>query len=125
MITSHNRKGFLFLAVLALIAGLVVSDAATPPGGSLTDASGPLTYASGPFLVANPSSQANGTPICDLQLPCDDYALSVNVSAATPATKPINGQVARPMIQPQSAVFTLGGSANIIPAYQSSNTNVD
>src|SRR5258706_12232855 len=94
MITSHHRKGFLSLAVLALIAGMVVSDAATPPGGSLTDASGPLTYASAPFLVANPSSQANGTPLPDLQLPGDDYAPSVNATAATTATKPTKGKSA-------------------------------
>jgi hypothetical protein len=104
---------------------MVVSDAATPPGGSLTDASAPLTYASGPFVVANPSSQANGTPICDAGLPCDDYALSVNVSAATTANKLIKVKVAWPTIQAQIDLFILNSSGNIIAAYQSSNTNVD
>ena len=56
MNTSHHRRGFLSLALIALIAGMVVSDAAVPPGGTLTDASGPLTYVAGPFPVANPSS---------------------------------------------------------------------
>src|SRR6266404_242979 len=125
MNTSHNRKGFLSLAVIALIAGMVVSDAATPNGGSLTDASGPLTYASGPFLVANPSSQANGTPICSAPLPCDDYGLSVNVSPATTANKLIKVKVAWPTIQAQIDLYILDASNTIIAAYLSSNTNVD
>jgi hypothetical protein len=33
-------QGLLSLAVIALLANMAVSDAATPPGGSLTDASG-------------------------------------------------------------------------------------
>ena len=126
MITSHHRKGFLTLAVLALIAGMVVSDAATPNGGSLTEVSPSLTYASGPFLVPNPSSQATGTPTCSAQLPCDDYALSVSVLPATTTNKLIKVKVAWPTIQAQIDVYILDAvSNNIIAAYLSSNTNVD
>src|SRR5437762_2995206 len=58
MITSHNRKGLVFLAVLALIAGLVVSYAATPPRRSPTRARGPLPSASVALPGARPAAPA-------------------------------------------------------------------
>ena len=52
---------------------------ATPASGTLTDTSGPITYTSGPFLISNPS----GTATLDcVNLPCDDFGLTVNVPAS-------------------------------------------
>ena len=49
---------------------------ATPASGTLTDTGGPVTYTSGPFLISNPSAQAG---LDCATLPCDDFALTVNV----------------------------------------------
>ena len=125
MNTSQHRKGFLSLAVIALIAGMVVSDAAVPPGGTLTDASGPLTYTAGPFPIANPSSQANGVPICNAALPCDDYALTVSVSPATTASKLIKVKVKWTPAQAQIDLYVLNSSAQYIAASMSSSTFAD
>src|SRR6478672_8601187 len=123
MKTAHNRRGFLLLAAIALIAGLVASDAAVPPGGTLTDASGPLTYTAGPFPIANPSSQATGVPNCTL--PCDDYALTVNVSAATTASKLIKLKLKWTPAQAQIDLYVLNSSSQYIAASMSSSTFAD
>ena len=68
--------------------------AITPPSGTLTDASGPITFSGGPYAVANPSSQATGTPTCNAVLVCDEYTLTVSgLSAATTASKYIRIEV--------------------------------
>ena len=68
--------------------------ATNPTSGILTDVSGPLMFTGGPYLVANPSSQATGTPICNALLPCDEYALTVSgLSAATTASKYIRIEI--------------------------------
>ena len=59
----------------------------TPPSGALTESSGPITFNGGPYLVPNPSSQADGVPICNALLVCDEFALTVSgLSAATTAS---------------------------------------
>src|SRR5207248_7870677 len=81
-----------WLAVLAFAA-------ITPPGGTLTDASGPITFTGGPYLVANPSSQATGTPTCNAVLICDEYMLTVSgLSAATTASKYIRIEIRWPEV---------------------------
>src|SRR5438128_518545 len=68
--------------------------ATTPSMGTLTDNSGPLTFTGGPYLVANPSSQATGTPVCNAALPCDEYSLTVSgLSPATTQSKYIRIEV--------------------------------
>lgn len=68
--------------------------ATTPTGGTLTDISGPLTFVGGPYLVANPSSQATGTPTCNAALPCDEYVLTVSgLSPTTTASKYIRIEI--------------------------------
>ena len=67
----------------------------TPPSGTLTDSSGPLSLTGGPYLIANPSSQVDGTPECNPPaLPCDEYALMVSgLSVATTTSKYIRIEV--------------------------------
>src|SRR5437016_12792075 len=76
-------------SVGALLA--MLSFAATPCSGTLTDTSGPLAYTAGPFVVANP------TPILFLDTgpecfgsvqPCDDYALTVTLPSGYAAAHP-------------------------------------
>src|ERR1044071_2369378 len=87
---------FVLCSIGTLLA--VISFATTTPSsGTLTDSSGPLTFTGGPYLIANPSSQATGTPTCNAVLPCDEYALTVSgLSAATTASKYIRVQVGWP-----------------------------
>src|SRR6478672_11336353 len=122
MKTAHHRRGFILLAAIALIAGLVALDAAVPSGGTLTDASGPLTYAAGPFPIANPSSQANGVPLCNAALPCDDYALTVSVSPATTAAKNIKLKLNWTPVQAEMDLYVLNSSNQYIAASMSSST---
>ncbi len=66
----------------------MLSFAATPSSGTLTDVSGPLTYSAGPFNVANPTPviQVDSGPECHFPngtaQPCDDYALTANIPQA-------------------------------------------
>ena len=64
------------LAARLVLAGDQVR--AQRPGGTLTEASGPVTFTGGPYPVANPSSQATGTPTCNAVLVCDDFVLTVS-----------------------------------------------
>src|SRR5207237_7116134 len=83
---------FVLCSIGALLA-LVSFAATTPSSGTLTDSSGPLTFTGGPYLVANPSSQATGTPTCNAVLPFDEYALTVfGLSPATTAIDYIHVQ---------------------------------
>jgi len=88
----------IWLAVALVIALVQLPSgskaAIAPAGGTLTDSSGSLTFVGGPYPVANPSSQATGTPTCNAVLPCDEYALTVSgLSTATTASKYIRVEV--------------------------------
>src|SRR5262249_36567219 len=76
-----------------------------------TDTSGPLTFTGGPYAVANPSSQATGTPVCNAALPCDEYAFNVNVSNATSQNKYIRVELAWPVVgEAQFDVYVFDGT---------------
>src|SRR5437870_9619582 len=93
-----SKSGFFNLRVLMAVSfcslGVMLamlSFAATPSSGTLTDTSGPQTYTAGPFFVANP------TPILFLDTgpecfgsaqPCDDYALTVTLPSGYAAAHP-------------------------------------
>ncbi|MEY2497922.1 MAG: hypothetical protein QOD12_1478, partial [Verrucomicrobiota bacterium] len=99
---AFSRSGLSQLRILA--AGALVSISAlfallafatiTPPAGVLTEISGPITFTGGPYPVPNPSSQANGVPICNAVLVCDEFALTVSgLSPVTTATKYIRIEI--------------------------------
>jgi hypothetical protein len=95
---SHLRilMAGALISVSALLA-FVAMATIVPPNGTLTDSSGPVTFTGGPYLVANPSSQANGVPTCNAVLVCDEFALTVSgLSAATTASKYIRVEVRWP-----------------------------
>ena len=79
-----NRDRLWWLAA-ALAFSAQIASGATPPAGTLTDSSGPLTYAAGPFSIANPTPvpEVDVGPHCNNPtLPCDDFALTVQLPAA-------------------------------------------
>src|SRR5437764_7723036 len=76
-------------SVGALLA--MLSFAATPSSGTLTDTSGPLSYTAGPFFVANPTPILfvdQGPECSGSAQPCDDYALTVTLPAGYAAAHP-------------------------------------
>jgi hypothetical protein len=102
---SVSRSGLSQIRILIACALVIVSGfisflalaTITPPKGTLTENSGPVTFTGGPYLVANPSSQANGVPTCNAVLVCDEFALTVSgLSAATTASKYIRIEVRWP-----------------------------
>ena len=118
---SLSRSGFSQLRIL--VAGALISISAlfaffsfatiTPPAGALTEISGPITFIGGPYLVANPSSQANGVPTCNAVLVCDEFALSVSgLSPITTATKYIRIEVRWPNVgETQFDLYVFQGSS--------------
>ncbi len=82
-----------------LLAAARSMEPTTPTSGNtLTDVSGPLTFTGGPYAVANPSSQATGTPTCNAALPCDEYAFTVDVGNATAQNKYVRVELAWPVV---------------------------
>jgi hypothetical protein len=107
----------IFLAFLLCASGVFLSligfADTTPTNGTLTDSSGPLTFSGGPYLIANPSSQVDGTPECSPPaLPCDEYALTVSgLSAATTASKYIRIEVGWPELgEAQFDLYVFAGT---------------
>jgi len=101
----HYRRRTLGigLAVGLLAVGLVAapaSYAATPASGTLTTTNTSITYDGVHFTTNNPSGQpANNTPTCNSALPCDNFALNVNLSGAPAnyaATHAVNVSIAYP-----------------------------
>ncbi len=85
----------VFSSVMTPTASML---AVTPTNGVLTDTSGPLTFTGGPYLVANPSSQVDGIPICNAALPCEEYTFTVSVSSATSLSKYVRIEVNWPVV---------------------------
>jgi hypothetical protein len=104
--------------------------AAAPASGTLTDSNTTITYTSGPFLVANPTGFVNGQvdgspPQCDSTHPCDDFALTVNVSSTTTSAKLLKLKIKWAQVQAQIDLYVLDSSGKIIAASLSSASNVD
>ncbi|HXD33525.1 MAG TPA: Calx-beta domain-containing protein [Pyrinomonadaceae bacterium] len=133
MLSSRSSRSlgtkFVLAAVICFSIGALLitqkGSAATPANGTLTNNSGPLTYTAGPFLVANPSAQANGTPICNAALPCDDFTLTVSVSPpVTDLTHKVKVQVQWPTAAADFDVYVLQGSTVIATAASSSDPEI-
>lgn len=108
------RMGIILAIVFCLMAAALIAtmtgSAANPTMGTITAASGPLTYTAGPFVVANPSAQAGGTPICaGTGQDCDNYTLTVN-AASVAATKKLMIQVAWPVTTADFDLYVLQGA---------------
>ncbi len=121
---SNTEVGFfnprIFIAFLLTITGfslaILTFATLTPSAGTLTESSGAVTFVGGPYLVANPSSQATGTPTCDptnAALVCDDYTLTVSgLSAATTASKYIRIEVRWPeLTETQFDLYVFAGAS--------------
>jgi hypothetical protein len=89
---AFNPRAFAaFLLCSAGVMLAMLSFAATPSSGTLTDTSGPVTYTAGPFFVANPTPviEVDSGPECNNQAqPCDDFALTVTLPTGYAANHP-------------------------------------
>src|SRR6266545_5195196 len=91
----------IFVVVIGLVAAALFvatmpSTAATPSGGTLSEANPVLTYDAGPFNVPNQSpvglGQLDTGPRCNSNaFPCDSYALTVSLAAGYVAAHPNSG----------------------------------
>src|SRR6266478_331176 len=111
--------GCLGLTVLFVSIG----QTATPPGGTLTDANdetNPLTYTSGPFFISNPTAQVTGVPLCSAATQCDDYLLTVNVSAGVAATRNVKIQVQWANSTADFDLYVLDSMSNVVSRSASS-----
>jgi hypothetical protein len=61
-------------------------------------------------FVANPTAQANGTPICNAATPCDDYTLTVSVPAGFAATHKVKVVIGWPLAAADFDVYVLQGT---------------
>src|SRR4029077_18058711 len=72
-----------------------LSFAGTPSSGTLSPANPLLTYEAGPFNVPNQSplglGQLDVGPRCDVEFPCDIFALTVTLPAGYAAAHPNAG----------------------------------
>src|SRR5438876_7790640 len=87
--TPRALVGFALCSTGAWLA--LLSFAATPSSGTLTDTSGPISYTAGPFFVANPTPILfvdQGPECFGSEQPCDDYALTVTLPAGYAAAHP-------------------------------------
>jgi hypothetical protein len=101
MLKNNQSKAGFFNPRILLAAGLcsmggffaILSFAATPSSGTLSDTTPTLTYTAGPFFQPNQSpvgaGQLDSGPRCDdTAFPCDNYALTVTLPAGYAATHP-------------------------------------
>ncbi|HEV3072808.1 MAG TPA: PKD domain-containing protein [Thermoanaerobaculia bacterium] len=110
------------LTVLAALAwGAAPAAAATPPSGTLTDAGGPVSYTAGPFFVSNASAQANGTPICNTALQCDQFALTVTLSPAVAAANKVKIQIQWPLSTADFDLYVFDSSNTLVGQSATSN----
>jgi hypothetical protein len=108
-------------AAAALGLGAGAAFGATPPGGTLTDAGGPVTYTAGPFFTSNPSAQANGTPICNTALACDQFALTVTLSPGVAAANKVKIRVQWPLSTADFDLYVFDAGNNLVGVSATSN----
>jgi hypothetical protein len=102
------------LCFAAALAASVAGSAASPGSGTLTPTSGPLSYSGGPNLVSNPSGTA-GEVDC-VTLPCDDFALTINVPASYEDTHQVRIEITWPIpAEDYDLVVTGMGSSGNTP----------
>ncbi len=107
------------MAALGPAAGAVA--AATPPSGTLTDGGGPVTYTAGPFFTSNASAQANGTPICNAALACDQFALTVSLSSGVAAANRVKIQIQWPLSNADFDLYVFDSGNNLVGQSATSN----
>jgi hypothetical protein len=85
--------------------------AANPASGTLSVSNPTLTYTSGPNLISNPSAQVG---LNCAQLPCDNYALTVNLPASYEESHQIRIQISwtSPVEDYDLNVSNVGSSGN-------------
>ncbi len=86
----NPRVAVAFLLCSFGVMLAMVSFAATPPKGTLTDKSGPISYTAGPFTTSNPTPviEVDNGPECGTGQPCDDFKLTVSLPSGFVAHHP-------------------------------------
>ncbi len=96
---TRRRRARLILASLVITAAALFAtlagSAADPASGTLSVANPTVTYTGGPNLISNPSAQA-GEVDC-VNLPCDEFALTINVPAEYENTHQVRVRVEWPI----------------------------
>src|ERR1700674_1459700 len=110
------------VATLAALAGdgARAAFAAVPPNGTLSDG-GAVVYTAGPFFTSNPSAQANGTPICNAALACDQFGLFVALSPAAAAGNNIKISIQWPLTTADFDLYVFDGSNTLVGQSATSN----
>jgi len=108
-------------ALAALGPGAGAGLAATPPAGTLSDASGPVTYTAGPFFASNASAQANGTPICNAALACDQFSLTVALSSGFLAANKVKIQIQWSLTTADFDLYVFDSSNTLVGQSATSN----
>src|SRR5579864_8711813 len=111
----------LAIVTAALGPGSGAAFAATPPSGTLTDGGGPVTYTAGPFFTSNPSAQANGTPICNAGLACDQFALTVTLSAPVAAANKVKISIQWSLTTADFDLYVFDAGNNLVGESATSN----
>jgi hypothetical protein len=120
-----RRRGTPRVAVLAAIvlgttAIVVPAMAATPAGGTISDASPTATWTAGPFAVPNVTGTV-GTPTCGTATPCDDYKLTVDVPAGYDTDHSVRVEVSWPQTAADFDVYVLDSAGNSVSSAASSS----
>lgn len=101
-----NRRVVVSFALCAMgMAMALLSFAATPSSGTLSPANPTLTFAGGPFAVPNPT-RAVSLQCANPALPCDNYALTVNLPPDYRVSNP-NATITITLNFPPSADYDL------------------
>jgi hypothetical protein len=124
--TVRFRSRRIAVAAAALlaagtVAAVVPAVAATPAGGTVSDAAATATWTAGPFAVPNATGAA-GDPMCDTAAtPCDDYRLHVDVPAGYDAGHSLRVDVSWPQAAADFDVYVLDASGATVSSAASSS----
>ncbi|MBV8202398.1 MAG: PKD domain-containing protein [Acidobacteria bacterium] len=110
------------VATLAALAGggAGAAFAAVPPNGTLSDGGG-VTYTGGPYYTPNASAQANGTPICNAALACDQFGLFVSLSAPVAAANKIKIAIQWPLTTADYDLYVFDSTNTLVGQSATSN----
>ena len=98
-------------SMFAALTLTLASFAANPSSGTLSASNPTLTYTGGPHLISNPSAQVG---LNCTELPCDEYALTVDLPASYEETHQIRINVSwtSPVEDYDLNVSNVGSSGN-------------
>jgi hypothetical protein len=91
------------------VGGVTPAEAATPGGGTVSPTSPTASWTAGPFAVPNVTA-TTGALVCSQAVPCDDYALTVDVPAGYDAGNDLKIKVGWPSSAADFDVYLYDGA---------------